>query len=108
MGRSSRFVWGLVFDGARRIVIDAPPLAHPRITPMRARRLRLRRTSLVLVDAFAALGCFSCRSLVLFTPTAPQAHATAPVPDSPQNAVKLLQWSWMQRDTAAPRLAYPG
>ena len=63
------------------------------------------RTALAATVAFAAaLGCSSCRPLALFH--APGPLDVWPTPDSPQNAVALLRWSWIQRSTDAARLVY--
>lgn len=53
--------------------------------------------AIALVFALAAAGCSKDSPRV----TAPQSQPLAVMPDSPENAVQLLRWAWVNRDTSA-------
>lgn len=60
------------------------------------RPARLRGLVPALVLLIASLGCSKHATV-----TAPAVVDTGPVPDTPQHAVDLLQWSWNHRDLFA-------
>ncbi len=62
-----------------------------------ARPAPLRLLSLAFVLSIAALGC----SLKHGPSTPAPVVDTGPVPDTPEHAVQLFQWSWQHRDVAA-------
>lgn len=62
-----------------------------------ARPAPLRLLSLAFVLSIAALGC----SLKHGPSTPAPVVDTGPVPDTPEHAVQLFQWSWQHRDVAS-------
>ena len=64
---------------------------------------RLMTLATALVSSLIFIACSSSNK----NPSQPEVPV-APTPNSPANALALLQWSWEQRDTAAYRSVLPG
>src|SRR6185503_11778849 len=88
---------GLRCELGRRTLVHVPPLGVPAVTPCRARSFTMKRIAAAVATLGLLVALTGC-----FNPFAPnvlsqRVTSAAPTPNSPQNAVKLFEWCWVNR-----------